>query len=442
MKAGALRRFMLAGAIAAVACAAPAQSKAAPGRLDPTFGDRGKVITAFGETVAGVADVARQPDGKLVAAGSAHGGFALGRYLPDGSLDTGFGAGGTTVTTGFPGQDVARAGAVAIQPDGKVVAAGKVQQDSTGHTSFALARYLPDGSLDRTFGMEGRVVTGRADARTLEANALAVAPDGKLIVAGTSYLDDVNGDDFVVARYLPNGALDPTFGAAGMVFQDLEDSQDAAAAIVLRPDGTIVAVGRAVPKDQERAVRGLLVAYRPDGTLDERFADGGISAPGLGGLVNDATVDAAGRIVVAGTNIGWPGYEVRDFFVARFQPDGWLDRSFSHGRTSIDLGGSDLAEAVAVRPDGSILAAGSSDDPTNPDDAKKFVLVRFNPDGSVDRHFGRDGKVETVVGGKWSEAAALVVQPDGKAVAAGSTGDSLSEECCSSFALARYDVGR
>ena len=153
----------------------------APGDLDPTFGVGGKVTTDFGGYDSANALVL-QPDGKLVAAGvrsTSDLDFALARYLPDGSLDPTFGVGGK-VTTDFGSSDVASA--LVLQPDGKLVAAGGVQFDGPG--DFALARYLPDGSLDPTFGVGGKVTTdfGGIDG----ASALVLQPDGKLVAAGSS----------------------------------------------------------------------------------------------------------------------------------------------------------------------------------------------------------------------------------------------------------------
>jgi uncharacterized delta-60 repeat protein len=150
-----------------------------------------------------------QPDGKLVAAGTNNIGFALARYLPDGRLDPTFGVGGKVTTDfAFGGSD--QASALILQPDGKLVAAGSaIVVDEIFR--FALARYRPDGSLDPTFGTGGRVVTEFGD-RANRATALVLQPDGKLVAAGAT--DD---GDFALARYRPDGSLDATFGTGGEV---------------------------------------------------------------------------------------------------------------------------------------------------------------------------------------------------------------------------------
>src|SRR2546426_2863336 len=151
---------------------------AGPGDLDATFGIGGRVLTDFGGGDRARA-VALQADGKIVVAGSSSAGavgadFALARYNPGGSLDPTFGSGGR-VLTDFGVDDEARA--VALQADGKIVVAG-----GFGGAFFALARYNPNGTLDTSFGSEGRVFTnfgGRDGAR-----ALALQADGKIVAAG------------------------------------------------------------------------------------------------------------------------------------------------------------------------------------------------------------------------------------------------------------------
>src|SRR5439155_10672104 len=136
--------------------------------------------------------------------------FALARYNADGSVDLTFGSGGRVVTD-FGGDDAAFA--LAVQPDGKIVVAGV--STGGGSMDFALARYDSDGALDATFGSGGRVVTdlGGQD----EAFALVVQPDGRLVAAGASTAAGNLDLDFALARYNTVGTLDATFGAAGQV---------------------------------------------------------------------------------------------------------------------------------------------------------------------------------------------------------------------------------
>jgi uncharacterized delta-60 repeat protein len=201
------------GAFLLLACCG-LSAQAAPGDLDPSFGTNGKVITDFGSNNY-VRAIAVQSDGKIVAAGNAqasHMQFALARHNPDGTLDESFGTGGKVTTT--IGTDDAFAYAVALQSDGRIVAAGYIR--SMGNR-FALARYNTNGTLDTSFGTGGIVTTQFSSIAF--AYALAIQPDGKIIAAGniTIFTSQINNDDFALARYNTNGTLDASFGTGGLV---------------------------------------------------------------------------------------------------------------------------------------------------------------------------------------------------------------------------------
>ncbi|MGH8863643.1 MAG: delta-60 repeat domain-containing protein, partial [Burkholderiales bacterium] len=218
---------------------------ASPGDLDPSFGGDGLVDTDFTGGFDQINALVRQPDGKLVAAGRAtvtNDNFALARYNVDGSLDTSFGGDGL-VDTAF-GVGVDQAFALVLQPDGKLVAAGRGQIPG-GSTNFALARYNVDGSLDTSFGGDGKVDTDFA-AGTDQAFALVLQPqpDGKLVAAGPRAASGGN-DNFALARYNSDGSLDTSFDGDGKVDTDFAAGTDQAFALVLQSDGKLVAAGRA-----------------------------------------------------------------------------------------------------------------------------------------------------------------------------------------------------
>jgi uncharacterized delta-60 repeat protein len=176
-------------------------SSAAAGDLDPAFGSNGKVATDFGGSGDYVFAVALQPDGKIVAAGrkimDSHSDFALARYNPDGSLDTSFANNGK-VTTAFSATSSDLSYSIAYQPDGKIIVAGE-----TGNYpifDFALVRYTGDGQLDSSFGSNGKVATdffGQSD----QSYAVALQPDSKIVVAGLTHQGS-SPLDFGLARYL------------------------------------------------------------------------------------------------------------------------------------------------------------------------------------------------------------------------------------------------
>jgi uncharacterized delta-60 repeat protein len=387
----------------------PTAVAAAVGDLDPSFGGTGKVTTDFGGADVASA-VAVQADGKIVAAGQTNAGsnstFALARYHADGSLDAGFGAGGV-VTTDLGATD--QAFAVVVQPDGKILAAGRRGSD------VGLARYNPDGNLDPGFGTAGKVTTNFGGTEL--ALAVALQPDGKIVVAGRS---NASGNfDFLVARFTPSGSLDSSFGTGGRATTDFSGgSVDRAFGLALQADGKIVVAG---DSDANFAV----ARYNPDGSLDATFGAGGKLITTFGGAdqASSLGIQPDGKIVVAGhTDTGTS----TDLAVARYNPDGSLDATFgTGGKVTTNFTGSsdDVASAVAIQFDGKIIVAGDSQD--------NFAVARYNPDGSLDATFGTDGKVTTDLGGE-DLVHAMALQADGQIVVAG--------ESSGNFALARYQA--
>jgi uncharacterized delta-60 repeat protein/uncharacterized repeat protein (TIGR01451 family) len=390
----------------------------ADGSLDPSFGSGGKVTTDFGGFDAASAAVI-QPDGRIVAAGrSGSGDFALARYNTDGSLDTTFGNGGK-LTTDFGGFDAAFG--VALQADGKIVAAG---QGGPGG-GFALARYNTDGSLDPSFGSGGEVTTHFTSGFEVVI-AVAIQLDGKIVVTGQTFAGGFQ--QFALARYNTDGSLDTSFASGGIVATNFGFDSAFGGALAIQPDGKIVAAGRA-------GTDFLLARYNGDGSLDATFGSGGIVTTDFGGTVFDAAFGVAlqsnGKIVAAGgTFNGFVGPSA-DFALARYNPDGSLDASFgSGGQVTTDFGGFDVARSVALQADGKIVAAGGTFNGFVGPSAD-FALARYNPDGSLDASFGSGGKVTTDFGG-FDVARSVALQADGKIVAAGTGGAG------SDFALARY----
>ncbi len=201
------------------------------GTLDTTFGSLGKTVTTFGGYGGSKRrrpPIRRQDRRRRLPTANSEG-FAVARYLTNGTLDTSFGSLGKTVTTfdGYGG-----ASAVALQSDGKIVVAGYNGQSE----GFAVARYLTNGTLDTSFGSPARPIT---DLRRLRRSKRRRPPtDGKIVVAG------YNGqsEDFAVARYLTDGTLDTSFGSLGKTVTTF-DGYGGASAVALQADGKIVVAG-------------------------------------------------------------------------------------------------------------------------------------------------------------------------------------------------------
>jgi uncharacterized delta-60 repeat protein len=406
------------------------------GSLDSTFGSGGKIATDF-NTGDEAHAVAIQPGGKIIAVGTTSNettgaDFGLIRYNPNGSLDTGFGSGGK-VATDFGLHEGANA--IALQPDGKFVVAGFKVTEGSITRGFALARYTPNGDLDIGFGSAGKVTTSFF-SDTNRANGVAIQLDGKIVVVGLTRRETTSGE-FALARFNSNGRLDPTFGSGGQVVTDLFSSEDQANAVAIQPNGKILVTGftNTITGGQDFA----LVRYNSDGSLDSTFGSGGKVATSFFGFdeARAISLQSDGKIIIAGRTQAGFGFEGSDFALARYDVDGSLDPTFgSGGKVVTDLfNNSDRANALALQPDGKIVAAGSAW--TNSSSVSEdFALARYNTDGSLDTSFGSGGKVLTDYFGISDLINSIALQHDGKIVAAGNAQRSFGN--VSEFALARY----
>jgi uncharacterized delta-60 repeat protein len=373
-----------------------------------------------------------QADGKIVVAGVTTSGgssdnFAVARYNPDGSPDDSFGGGDGEVPTDFAG-GVDEAFGVAIQPDGKIVVAGLAQE--AGSTDIALARYTTDGILDSSFDADGKVNIDFA-AGTDFGFALALQSDGKILVAGSANVE--GSDDFALVRVNSDGSPDGTFGSSGRVHTDFGGNDDEARGIALQADGKIVVVGKT---DNGSSIKFAVARYKPDGSPDFDFdADGKLTTifGGLEDAANGVAIQAEGRIVAAGYALFADSSSA--FAVARYNTDGSPDSNFDadgKATTSFGSGSFTIAGGVVIQTAGSrIVVAGTAGT-----SGSQFALARYNSDGSPDASFGTNGTVLTDFGPGAEVANSIALQPDGKIVAAGRTRGSGGVE---DFALARYD---
>ena len=362
----------------------------ANGLKDNDFGVNGMVTTDFGSSDEEISAIAIQSDLKIVVAGysksSTHYDFALARYNPDGSLDNSFNTDGK-VTTDFAGE-YDKANAMAIQPDGKIVLAG-VSRDSL-YNNFALARYDTEGNLDVNFGTDGKVTTNFEDSGS-EGISISMQAGGKIVVAGNT------GNDFAVARYDTDGTLDHSFDDDGKTITDIANRYDFAETMATGTGGEIIIVGTS---DFDFA----LVKYNVDGNLDPSFSDDGIVTFTLGRSVeiaNSLAIQPNGKIVVAGNqNLGTT--------MARYNTDGGLDNSFYADKmlrgnfSSIAFYiASYKASSIAIQPDGKIVMGAEYDFVYGHSDFMRRLTVI----GDLDSSF---------ISGKGSK---IVLRPDGKIVA-------------------------
>ena len=406
----------LAVGISLAVFALPASLMAQAGTLDPKFGKGGIVTTANTGANAG----ALQGDGKIVVAGSIATNQnqeqpGLLRYNTDGTLDPNFGIGGKVV---IGGTNAGPAFAVAVQTDGKILAA------APANLQLTVFRFNSNGSVDNTFGNNGATAIQPDEVFLAPASGgIALEPDGRILVA-TAHNE--GGPLQIVARLLANGQLDSTFGSNGVAPTFGGDS------VAVLPNGNILVGTGSVSS-----------AYAPNGAVVKDFGIHGQTpgfAPGfaneIGGFVVTNNSSTVTRIITAGTiftDLNLMSLNsVSGFLLVSYNIDGTLDNAFGiHGGVTTPFPGNILARAfaVALQRNGDIVAVGQT--ALTDTGSSDFALVRYNPDGSVDTTFGNSGFVSTAFGTSVAFGSTVLIQIDGKIIAVGKSNNGTTT-------LARY----
>jgi uncharacterized delta-60 repeat protein len=395
------------------------------GLLDTSFRGNGKVTASIGPGDDDAFALV-QLDGKLTVAGSSWNGtnydFALARFTKNGGLDNGYGSGGKVTTPINPGDD-ARAYALVSDKDGRLAAAGYASNGSSD--DFALARYKSNGALD-VFTSRPGVVTTPFGAGDDVARALDLSSSGRPVVTGSSW----NGSDydFALVRYLSDGSLDTSFGTGGKVTTPIGPGDDEAYALVLQGTKLVAAGSSWNGSSYDFAV----ARYNADGSPDASFDGNGVVTTPIGSgddVAYAVVVQADGKIVVAGFS---QSGSQDGFALARYNQNGSLDAAFGTGgivTTPVGFGG--IARSLVLQPDGKLLAAGMASNGSDMD----FELVRYTTSGTLDVTFGTGGMVMTAIGPGNDAAYALDLQK-GKPTAAGSSWNGSDDD----FALVRYNA--
>lgn len=245
------------------------------GSPDTNFGTNGMAFTDFFGHVDDLQALVLQPDGKIIVAGdivnlvaNTNHDFGLARYNGDGTLDASFGSGGKVATDFFRTSDIAQA--IDLQPDGKIIVAGYVYGSGNDY-DFGLARYNSDGSLDKSFGNNGKLITDFFRGRDV-ATALTIQPDGKIIAGGftsTSSNPSVPNSFVALARYKGDGSLDSDFGVDGKMTVEFFGQHNSATALAMQPDGKLVVAASAqkTESDYDIALLRFFAFTTPDFTL-------------------------------------------------------------------------------------------------------------------------------------------------------------------------------
>jgi uncharacterized delta-60 repeat protein len=374
------------------------------GSLDSSFDGDGKATYGSTDFSEGSEATVVQPDGKTVLAGSTNevggGDVLVARVNPDGSLDTSFGGDGFA-TIDFGGIDIAYG--LTIAPDGKLVVVGATTDLSLpgGHLDWVVARLETDGDLDSTFSGDGKLALDVQSTGDEEADDVAVQADGKILVGGSGNDPGTASQfDLTVARFTTGGSLDPSFSGDGVAHaaSPLPTGGAFGTSMAVSPgDGKILVGGFAFTNPSSAAM--IVARFDPaNGALDTSFDGDGIAladigAPGTNDYVRGLAVEEDGDVVAAGgTAPPAMGPTDTDIAVVRFEgSDGSLDSGFGTGGAfTADLGGDEGARAVAIQPDGRIVAVGSSE--------ADLTAIRLTSGGALDSSFSGDGVVITAVG--------------------------------------------
>ncbi len=397
------------------------------GSLDTNYQTTGKVTTPIRNSTDEAYSIALQPDGKSVVAGSSRNSanldFALARYDAFGKLDPSFGSGGRVITPIGSGDDIARQ--VIVRGDGKLIAVGRSRVGS--NWNIAIAQYTSGGTLDTSFGTGGIVTT---DLGSSEDDAFDVVLDAnqRIVVVGQRL---GSGLDIVIARYLPAGLLDISFGTAGIANFSLGSSTEVPAGVLLQSDGKIVVGGFT---NLSGGFDFLVARFLTGGTLDTSFDVDGWATIDFGSTndyVQSIALNHVGGIVAAGTRESVSGL---DFAIAQLTSNGALDTSFgTGGKTTTDfLGGTDVIRRVRVADDAKLVVAGYSNDPAKAN--FDFAIARYTATGQLDATFEGDGKTRTAIGAFDDIGNDFVIDGKGDFVVAGSAITGSGHD----FAIARY----
>ena len=409
--------------------------RAGVGTLDPTFGTGGKVLTTFDGLNADYgSNIAQQADGKIVMAGSILLGnfnrqICLVRYNTNGSLDTSFGTEGKVIADLPRREDFATA--VAIQSDGRIVVTGYTADfnPKISFADFAALRYNPNGTPDTSFDGDGVKIVDLSGYEYL--TDMVIQPDGKIVAVGWS----VQGATAV--RFNTDGSLDATFSVDGIAGTLLPGfSSFYVNNVALQPDGKIVLSGTG------DFTTWFVIRYFSNGTADTSFDGDGMVTTQIGATGawdSDLVVQPDGKIIVAGHSTATLNNSTSDIALTRYNVNGLLDTSFDgDGKVFKHVGEANLNDQsldVALQQHGKIVVlANLNNVPNSGTPHALWGILRFNSNGSLDTAFSDDGVETTSVTGVEDIASSMLIQADGKIVVNGRTGHP------SVFALVRFNA--
>lgn len=417
--------------------------RGAAGALDATFSGTGYVITSFAEIGAAARAVAVLSDDRIVAAGLAtvdgKAQVGLARYLPDGTLDTTFGSSGKTTSTA----DATRANnaiGLAVATDGKLVTAGLIGSGSA--SNFLVSRFNADGSADTGFGTNGHTELTVGDSTAL-ARSVAIQSDGKIVAVGEAFVNATGFRDIALVRLNTDGSPDSSFGTSGRLTLNTGAGSSRASAVAVQADDKIILAGEALFTSDSLTANDFVVLRRnADGTADTTFGTNGLAVSHFSNFSDNAfavKIQPDGKILTAGEAFPFDG-NLPHFAMARFNADGSADTAFGTLGRQVTSAGTltSRANAVALQADGKILLGGTAF--VSKAGTVDFAVLRYGMDGNPDVSFGDSGKVTTRFSPTFSDSLnGLALQSDGRIIAVGSGYTAESTDINDSrFTIVRY----
>ena len=371
-----------------------------------------KVMTDLGTRYDYAYSIAIQSDGKVLVSGDAWGTPSIIRFDTTGFLDQSFGSGGKVFTSWDSGSNPSD-GEIKIQSDGKIVLGTRYHNGD--NADFVVARFHEDGSPDLSFGDQGRVISPLGSGHDW-CNTLAIQADGKILAAGSSD-SSPQGDesfDFAMIRYHSDGTIDHSFGDSGIVTTHIGLKYNIAYSMVIQEDDKIILAGEA---NDSLFSDFALVRYLSDGSMDSVFGKNGIVRTMLSetdDIAKSVLVQADGKILAAGS--AQDGFSNQNCALVRYNQDGSLDDAFGSNGIAITDISNEMGNSVALQSDNKIVLAGLFTNTT----IWKFALWRYHMNGAPDESFGSTGMITASFSEGDSEGQALAIGEDGEILVAGS----------------------
>jgi uncharacterized delta-60 repeat protein len=399
----------------------------ANGTLDVTFDGDGKVTTKFEYGTDELKSLLILPDDKFIAVGTSRNtvpnnaffsNIVFSKYNSNGTLDLSFGNLGKVVPV-F-GENVYTILNALIQSDGKILINAFYSTFGSNETFFELIRYNSNGSLDTTFGNNGKISTGQVNLRKINS------VNGKLLFTGVTTLPSGN-NGYVIVQYNENGTIDNAFGVNGVATFNAGNSPFGFSSLAIQQEGKIIVSGNYFNGNGQLSC--VTLRYTINGILDNTFGINGVVTTPIPIFVNSNFVQSDGKIIVAGTSNN--GSDT-NFSTVKYNSNGTIDTTYGiNGITFSILDNYNQINSIILQPDNKILVALSQYNPEqNPNN---FKVKRINTDGNYDNDFGGQQGITTSFYNGYNEAFSIGLQSNNKIIVAGTTNNGINND----FAITR-----